>query len=474
QSNSEAAASSSSFPSRPRASNSTVPSKRRSGGGGGAVSHRRGAGRSVEAADAVVSGVGVAFVVAPSLGCRCRLRQERSCIQRGIRDRGAATNGRVGFELRPCSSSSNDCSQFGRVQHDWLEQAAQQPEPRKTAAPGPANQQRRSSNIWLYKPIRAKWTRLTGCVFSPLWRLVLRLSGVGNAPPPSSAGSGAVGAAFWLCGCRRSTRVARQENFRASYVLRGGLTLFIRARVTGPTCTCKIGYLMKRSEGKVKRVWQKRRRHRRRRQIPAYHDRPDESKPPVSPIAAHAVRCDNRREDRSKRAFRLISKQQLMDTRKIFIRAKYVDRCYVFHTVETSSDSPDSVGGLQSLKSDLLKAVRHQNMPLLLQAFAEGCDLLAQYSNGETAVHILLREGDESICLAIVDFILQNSPASALKRATVSTGETLLHYCVNYNRPDCLKLCLRTSLSASAVARNHAGLTAADICEQLSFPICAD
>uniref|UniRef100_A0A1I8F4C5 Arf-GAP domain-containing protein n=1 Tax=Macrostomum lignano TaxID=282301 RepID=A0A1I8F4C5_9PLAT len=31
--------------------------------------------------------------------------------------------------------------------------------------------------------------------------------------------------------------------------------------------------------------------------------------------------------------------QQLMDTRKIFIRVKYVDRCYVFRTVETSSDS---------------------------------------------------------------------------------------------------------------------------------------
>ncbi|PAA54137.1 hypothetical protein BOX15_Mlig010378g2 [Macrostomum lignano] len=449
------------------------------------------------------------------------------------------------------------------------------------------------------------------------------LSGVGNTVA-SSAGGGAVGAASGSAAAAAPGGTANSASSSSG----AGYSLH-QSQGNRAHGTCKIGYLMKRSEGKVKRVWQKRRATVDEDRFLLYHA--DESKPPVSLLL---LTCQVRQspEDRSKRAFRLISNnrtyyfqcdsgpeaehwvsvlnnakekvfqaamgaplssgagvdgsdgvsnpsenlraaiireirnlpgnnvcadccapdpewmstnlgvlicleccgihrdlgvhisrtqslvmddlttaqllvsrfvgnkmfnevfeavmpenvkpraalnnsvdlQQLMDTRKIFIRVKYVDRCYVFRTVETSSDSPDSVEGLQSLKSDLLKAVRHQNMPLLLQAFAEGCDLLAQYSNGETAVHILLREGDESICLAIVDFILQNSPASALKRATVSTGETLLHYCVNYNRPDCLKLCLRTSLSASAVARNHAGLTAADICKQLSFPICAD
>uniref|UniRef100_A0A1I8FSJ8 Gtpase activating protein n=1 Tax=Macrostomum lignano TaxID=282301 RepID=A0A1I8FSJ8_9PLAT len=331
------------------------------------------------------------------------------------------------------------------------------------------------------------------------------LSGVGNTVA-SSAGGGAVGAASGSAAAAAPGGTANSASSSSG----AGYSLH-QSQGNRAHGTCKIGYLMKRSEGKVKRVWQKRRATVDEDRFLLYHA--DESKPPVSLLL---LTCQVRQspEDRSKRAFRLISNnrtyyfqcdsgpeaehwvsvlnnakekvfqaamgaplssgagvdgsdgccgihrdlgvhisrtqslvmddlttaqllvsrfvgnkmfnevfeavmprtQQLMDTRKIFIRVKYVDRCYVFRTVETSSDSPDSVEGLQSLKSDLLKAVRHQNMPLLLQAFAEGCDLLAQYSNGETAVHILLREGDESICLAIVDFILQNSPASALKR----------------------------------------------------------
>uniref|UniRef100_A0A1I8F2Z7 Pentatricopeptide repeat-containing protein n=1 Tax=Macrostomum lignano TaxID=282301 RepID=A0A1I8F2Z7_9PLAT len=156
----EASSSSSSFPSRRRRIGTRPSFQATLWRGGGAVSTPAERAASVELPDAVVSGVGVAF------GCWRRpwavavdIRQERSCIS-GIRDRGGpATNGRVGFELRPCSSSSsNDCRKFGEF-NDCQSQmigspaanqvgaAAQQPEPRKTAAPGPANQQRRSSNI---------------------------------------------------------------------------------------------------------------------------------------------------------------------------------------------------------------------------------------------------------------------------------------------------------------------------------------
>uniref|UniRef100_A0A1I8FRQ5 Os08g0511700 protein n=1 Tax=Macrostomum lignano TaxID=282301 RepID=A0A1I8FRQ5_9PLAT len=71
---------------------------------GGARSLARtggGASRSVELPDAVVSGVGVAFVVGGRpWAVGCRLRQERSCIS-GIRDRGQRRTAGVGFELRP-------------------------------------------------------------------------------------------------------------------------------------------------------------------------------------------------------------------------------------------------------------------------------------------------------------------------------------------------------------------------------------
>ncbi|PAA67004.1 hypothetical protein BOX15_Mlig010005g1 [Macrostomum lignano] len=190
--------------------------------------------------------------------------------------------------------------------------------------------------------------------------------------------------------------------------------------------------------------------------------------------------------------------QQQMNQRKSFIRSKYRERSFVCRTVAPDADPAERA---RSLARDLSSAVRHRRMPLLLQAFAEGCDLMTQQHqvasgtaeddssesmiDGETSLHALLREspadlmddeaeadadGDSLRRLAVLEFTLQNSPLSAQCRATRAGRETLVHYCVRYNQPDCLRICLRApglAAAAAASAVNSDGLTAIDLCARL-------
>lgn len=93
-----------------------------------------------------------------------------------------------------------------------------------------------------------------------------------------------------------------------------------------------------------------------------------------------------------------------MDQRKAFIRAKYVDKRYVCGTSATPA----------SLRHDLQNAVTDANMSALLQCFGEAAsvDLLLQFDDleGETALHLALREGEDSSHLHLVQFLLENSP----------------------------------------------------------------
>ncbi|PAA73334.1 hypothetical protein BOX15_Mlig033758g3, partial [Macrostomum lignano] len=145
------------------------PSKRRSGAVA-AQSRTGGASRSVELPDAVVSGVGVAFVVGAVPGLSLSTPPGAQLHQRHQGSGGSdERQGRIRTQavqqqqqrLPQFASSTIDSEaaesppyppisqsqMIGSPAANQVGAAAQQPEPRKTAAPGPANQQRRSSNI---------------------------------------------------------------------------------------------------------------------------------------------------------------------------------------------------------------------------------------------------------------------------------------------------------------------------------------
>ncbi|XP_026515724.1 arf-GAP with SH3 domain, ANK repeat and PH domain-containing protein 1 [Terrapene carolina triunguis] len=87
---------------------------------------------------------------------------------------------------------------------------------------------------------------------------------------------------------------------------------------------------------------------------------------------------------------------------------------------------------------------------------------------GETALHLAVRTADQT-SLHLVDFLVQN--CGNLDKQT-ALGNTILHYCSIYNKPECLKLLLRGKPTIDIV--NQAGDTALDIAKRLKATQCEE
>ncbi|XP_063167863.1 arf-GAP with SH3 domain, ANK repeat and PH domain-containing protein 3 isoform X2 [Candoia aspera] len=150
-----------------------------------------------------------------------------------------------------------------------------------------------------------------------------------------------------------------------------------------------------------------------------------------------------------------------MNTRKEFIMAKYMERKYVH---KSTKEEPYR----------LWEAIRSRDLLALLQAFAEGHDLSKPLvspdgqEQGEQALHWAVRYANKT-SLPLVDFIIQNG--GNLDRPTAD-GNTALHYGVQYNQPNCIKLLLKGKASTNAV--NATGETPLDMARRFKHAECKD
>ncbi|KAL7980433.1 hypothetical protein Chor_001587 [Crotalus horridus] len=141
--------------------------------------------------------------------------------------------------------------------------------------------------------------------------------------------------------------------------------------------------------------------------------------------------------------------------------AKYMERKYVH---KATKEDPYRVW----------EAIRSRDLLALLQAFAEGRDLSKPLvspegqEQGEPALHWAVRYANKT-SLPLVDFIIQNG--GHLDRPTID-GNTALHYGVQYNQPNCIKLLLKGKASTNAV--NAAGETPLDMARRFKNAECKD
>ncbi|XP_030258929.1 arf-GAP with SH3 domain, ANK repeat and PH domain-containing protein 1a isoform X1 [Sparus aurata] len=152
-----------------------------------------------------------------------------------------------------------------------------------------------------------------------------------------------------------------------------------------------------------------------------------------------------------------------MTARKEFINAKYIDRKFVRRTVSMATS------GLE----ELCEAVQSRDLLSIIQLYAEGVELLQPLPEpgqeaGETALHHCVRTADTS-SLHLVDFLVQNS--GNLDGQT-DGGNTALHYCCLYNKPQCVKLLLRGKPDLHIT--NQSGETALDIARRLKNAQCEE
>uniref|UniRef100_A0A8C1QSL4 ArfGAP with SH3 domain, ankyrin repeat and PH domain 1a n=1 Tax=Cyprinus carpio TaxID=7962 RepID=A0A8C1QSL4_CYPCA len=120
-----------------------------------------------------------------------------------------------------------------------------------------------------------------------------------------------------------------------------------------------------------------------------------------------------------------------MTERKEYINAKYMEHRFARRTATTAT----------ARQGDLYEAVRTRDLMALIQLYADGVELMDPFPEdpGETALHFAVRTSDQT-SLHLVDFLVQNSGTP--DRQTDS-GNTSLHYCCTYEKPECLKLLLR-------------------------------
>uniref|UniRef100_A0A8C3T311 ArfGAP with SH3 domain, ankyrin repeat and PH domain 1 n=1 Tax=Chelydra serpentina TaxID=8475 RepID=A0A8C3T311_CHESE len=152
-----------------------------------------------------------------------------------------------------------------------------------------------------------------------------------------------------------------------------------------------------------------------------------------------------------------------MTARKEYITAKYVDHKFSRKTCASAA----------AKLNELLEAVRSRDLLALIQVYAEGVELMEPLLEpgqepGETALHLAVRTADQT-SLHLVDFLVQNS--GNLDKQT-ALGNTVLHYCSIYNKPECLKLLLRGKPAIDIV--NQAGETALDIAKRLKATQCEE
>uniref|UniRef100_A0A7N8X1L9 ArfGAP with SH3 domain, ankyrin repeat and PH domain 1b n=1 Tax=Mastacembelus armatus TaxID=205130 RepID=A0A7N8X1L9_9TELE len=153
-----------------------------------------------------------------------------------------------------------------------------------------------------------------------------------------------------------------------------------------------------------------------------------------------------------------------MTVRKEFINAKYVDHKYARKTCTSAS----------AKMIELFEAVQSRDLLALIQVYAEGVELMEVtiYPNlheaGETALHYSVRTADQT-SLHLVDFLVQNS--GNLDKQT-EWGNTALHYCCMYEKPECLKLLLRGKPATDITNQN--GETALDVARRLRNTQCEE
>uniref|UniRef100_A0A3Q1FBM2 ArfGAP with SH3 domain, ankyrin repeat and PH domain 1b n=1 Tax=Acanthochromis polyacanthus TaxID=80966 RepID=A0A3Q1FBM2_9TELE len=152
-----------------------------------------------------------------------------------------------------------------------------------------------------------------------------------------------------------------------------------------------------------------------------------------------------------------------MTVRKEFINAKYVDHKYARKTCTSAA----------AKMIELFEAVQSRDLLALVQVYAEGVELMeplpeAGPEAGETALHYSVRTADQT-SLHLVDFLVQNS--GNLDKQT-EWGNTALHYCCMYEKPECLKLLLRGKPATDITNQN--GETALDVARRLRNTQCEE
>ncbi|KAF7667991.1 hypothetical protein LDENG_00037480 [Lucifuga dentata] len=152
-----------------------------------------------------------------------------------------------------------------------------------------------------------------------------------------------------------------------------------------------------------------------------------------------------------------------MTARKEFINAKYVDHKYARKTCTSAA----------AKMIELCEAVQSRDLLALIQVYAEGVELMeplpeAGPESGETALHYSVRTSDQT-SLHLVDFLVQNS--GNLDKQT-EWGNTALHYCCMYEKPECLKLLLRGKPATDITNQN--GETALDVARRLRNIQCEE
>uniref|UniRef100_I3JFX5 ArfGAP with SH3 domain, ankyrin repeat and PH domain 1 n=1 Tax=Oreochromis niloticus TaxID=8128 RepID=I3JFX5_ORENI len=149
-----------------------------------------------------------------------------------------------------------------------------------------------------------------------------------------------------------------------------------------------------------------------------------------------------------------------MTVRKEFINAKYVDHKYARKTCTSAA----------AKMIELFEAVQSRDLLALIQVYAEGVELMEPLPEeaGETALHYSVRTADQT-SLHLVDFLVQNS--GNLDKQT-EWGNTALHYCCMYEKPECLKLLLRGKPATDITNQN--GETALDVARRLRNTQCEE
>ncbi|XP_053716189.1 arf-GAP with SH3 domain, ANK repeat and PH domain-containing protein 1 isoform X3 [Synchiropus splendidus] len=153
-----------------------------------------------------------------------------------------------------------------------------------------------------------------------------------------------------------------------------------------------------------------------------------------------------------------------MTARKEFINAKYVDHKFARKTCTSAA----------AKMIELFEAVQSRDLLALIQVYAEGVELMEPLPEsgaqeaGETALHYSVRTADQT-SLHLVDFLVQNS--GNLDKQT-EWGNTALHYCCMYEKPECLKLLLRGKPATDITNQN--GETALDVARQLRNTQCEE
>ncbi|XP_026469007.1 arfGAP with SH3 domain, ANK repeat and PH domain-containing protein-like [Ctenocephalides felis] len=158
-----------------------------------------------------------------------------------------------------------------------------------------------------------------------------------------------------------------------------------------------------------------------------------------------------------------------MEERYNFIRAKYLSRRWV---VRTCCDDIDKANELEH-------SINNCDLGQLLQAWAEGADLGAPLPCSDdsqsscTALHLaVVRSENDSRSLPLVDFLVQNMPANGLDRTCGQDNMTALHLCALHDRPECIKLLLRSG--ADATLKDSKGRTPADVANEMGHHVCKE